>query len=95
MIVSSYNIRGLGGVLKRRNIKELIRRHRIDFLALQETKMEEISDSFCQALWGNDCCDWVFLPAVGNSGGLLSLWNKEKASKVFHFTGEGFIGVCV
>jgi exonuclease III len=95
MIIATFNIRGLGSRVKKRKIRELVSAEKLDFLAIQETKMEEISDSFCQALWGNDCCDWVFLPAVGNSGGLLSLWNKEKASKVFHFTGEGFIGVCV
>jgi hypothetical protein len=37
----------------------------------------------------------VALPAVGNSGGILSLWNKAIASRVFHFSGEGFIGVCL
>jgi hypothetical protein len=61
---------------------------KLDFLAIQETKMEACSDSFCHGLWGNDGCDWVALPAVGNSGGILSLWNKVVASRVFHFSGE-------
>ncbi|GAU51294.1 hypothetical protein TSUD_240270 [Trifolium subterraneum] len=40
MIVCSYNIRGLGSLVKRRRIKELIQSHKIDFIAIQETKLE-------------------------------------------------------
>jgi hypothetical protein len=74
MIVSSYNIRGLGGMLKRRRIRELIRNNRIDFLAIQETKLEVISESLCFSLWGSHDCEWVYLPAEGRSGGILSIW---------------------
>ncbi|GAU51943.1 hypothetical protein TSUD_417260, partial [Trifolium subterraneum] len=45
--------------------------------------------------WGNNDCDWVSLPAVGNSGGILSLWRKSLGPVVFSFTGDGFIGVCL
>jgi hypothetical protein len=44
---------------------------------------------------GNNNCGWSYLPAVGNSGGILSVWNKVKTSLVFTFTGEGFVGVCL
>jgi exonuclease III len=47
MIISSYNIRGLRGVVKRNAIKELIRKEKVDFLAIQETKMESISEAWC------------------------------------------------
>jgi hypothetical protein len=67
----------------------------LDFLALQETKMEEISESFVHSLWGSADCGWAYLPAVGNSGGILSLWNKVKASLLFTFIGDGFVGVCL
>jgi exonuclease III len=50
MIVSTYNIRGLGGVMKRRRIREFVRSQKIDFLALQETKLEVVSDSLCYSL---------------------------------------------
>ncbi|MCI18675.1 hypothetical protein A2U01_0039830, partial [Trifolium medium] len=56
--------------------------------AIQETKLEVISDSFCHGVWGNEDCDWIALPAIGNSGGILSVWDKGKASRVFHFSGE-------
>jgi hypothetical protein len=81
MIISSINIRGLGGAVKRNTIKELIRKEKIQFLAVQETKMETISDSFCYGLWGGEDCQWVFLPSIGNSGGLLSIWCNKESEK--------------
>jgi hypothetical protein len=37
----------------------------------------------------------VYLPAVGNSGGILSIWCKSSASLIFSFTGDNFVGVCL
>ncbi|KAK2458146.1 DNA-(apurinic or apyrimidinic site) endonuclease [Trifolium repens] len=95
MIVSSFNIRGLGGALKRRRIKELIRNHRIDFLAIQETKLEVITDSLCFNLWGSHDCNWAYLPSEGRSGGILSIWSKSNNLLIFSFMGDGFVGVCL
>ncbi|GAU24549.1 hypothetical protein TSUD_148900 [Trifolium subterraneum] len=95
MIVSSFNVRGLGGVMKRRRIRELVRHQKIDFLALQETKMEVLSEAFCYSLWGSDDCEWVFLPSVGRSGGILSIWGKTNNSLIFSFVGDGFVGICL
>jgi hypothetical protein len=95
MIVSSFNIRGLGSRVKRRKIREIVQAENLDFLALQETKMEVISTNFVHTLWGNSNCDSAFLPAVGSSGGILSIWNKVVYSLVFTFVGDGFVGVCL
>jgi exonuclease III len=46
MIVCSLNVRGLGGSVKRRHIKQLILTEKVDFMAIQETKMEEITEAF-------------------------------------------------
>ncbi|KAK2449253.1 DNA-(apurinic or apyrimidinic site) endonuclease [Trifolium repens] len=73
MIVLSLNIRGLGGRVKRRRVRELIREHKVDFIAIQETKMESISENFCYSLWGSSDCNWAFHPSEGASGGILSL----------------------
>jgi hypothetical protein len=92
MIVCSFNIRGLGGFVKRRRIKHLVQLEKVDFMAIQETKMEVISEALCYSLWGGDDCEWAFLPAIGNSGGILSLWSKVNSSLIFTFIGEGFVG---
>jgi hypothetical protein len=92
MIVGSLNIRGLGSRVKRSKIKSFINLEKIDFMAIQETKLAGVSASLCCRLWGNADCDWAVLPAVGNSGGILSIWKKSIGSVVFSFTGEGFVG---
>jgi hypothetical protein len=95
MIITSYNVRGLGGLVKRRKIRELIHKQNIQFLAVQETKLEAISDNLCYSLWGSNDCDWSFRPSEGNIGGILSIWCKSSSSSIFSFAGEGFVGVCL
>ncbi|KAK2444918.1 hypothetical protein QL285_015908 [Trifolium repens] len=95
MIVCSFNTRGLGSRVKRRKIREVVKEKNVDFLAIQETKLEVIPEAIVYGLWGGSDCDWAFLPAVGNSGGILSVWNKVKSTLVFTFSGEGFVGVCL
>ncbi|MCH91026.1 endonuclease/exonuclease/phosphatase family protein, partial [Trifolium medium] len=92
MIVCSFNARGLGSRVKRRKICDVVTTENIDFLSIQETKMEVISDCFIRSLWESSDCDWAYLPTVGNSGRILSIWNKVKASLVFTFIGDGFVG---
>lgn len=78
MKISSLNIRGLGAVIKKNKIWSLILAEKIDFMAIQETKMGMIDFSLCQQLWGNIDFYWRFTPACGNSGGILNIWNTDK-----------------
>jgi hypothetical protein len=68
---------------------------KVDFLALQESKLETFSDHACCALWGNSDCDWAALPSVGNSGGIISIWRKSIGTCAFSVSGDGFVGVCL
>lgn len=95
MIITTFNVRGLWGSVKRKKLRELISQNNIKFLAIQETKMEEISNSFCCRIWGSDDCDWAFLPSEGNSGGILSIWRKSTSNVISKVVGEGFVGVCL
>jgi len=76
-IVSTFNVRGLGGRSKSKRIKELVRSQNMDFLAIQETKFEVISDRLCYSLWGSKDCNWAFLLLEENSGRILSICDKE------------------
>jgi hypothetical protein len=76
-------------------MKELVRKEKLEFLAIQETKLENVTDSLCHSLWGGEDCQWAFHPSSGNSGGLLSIWSKVVAQFRFSFVGEGFVGVCL
>jgi hypothetical protein len=91
MIMCSFNVRGLGSRVKRRKIREVARSENVDFLAIQETKMEVISNALVVSIWGSGDCDWCCLPAVGNSGGILSIWNKVATSYLgrHYFSGVG------
>jgi hypothetical protein len=73
MIVGTLNIRGLGSRVKRRKVRELVRAENLDFLAIQETNLEVIAETLVFFLWGSDDCAWAYLPAVGNSGSILSI----------------------
>jgi len=73
MIVSTFNVRGLGGRVKKNKIRELVRLNKVDFIAVQETKLEEINSALCYYLWGSQDCDWAFRPSEDNSGGILSI----------------------
>jgi len=72
-----------------------VQQNKIDFLALQETKLVDITPSFCYSLWGSVDCDWTFRPSEGSSGGILSIWRKSCASLISTFQGEGYVGVCL
>ncbi|GJR17111.1 RNA-directed DNA polymerase, eukaryota [Tanacetum coccineum] len=52
-----YNMAGLGNKAKRRWIKELCQKHRINFASIQETKAESISLLTIKDLWGNQMFD--------------------------------------
>jgi exonuclease III len=47
MIMASFNMRGMGSRVKRRKVKDSIGVENLDFLALQETKLEEVIGSMC------------------------------------------------
>ncbi|GJY98272.1 RNA-directed DNA polymerase, eukaryota [Tanacetum coccineum] len=60
---------GLGNKAKKGWIQELNSKHRVNFVAIQETKMEKIDLFSIKALWGNFCFDHAFCPSIGFSGG--------------------------
>ncbi|XP_019434024.1 PREDICTED: uncharacterized protein LOC109340748 [Lupinus angustifolius] len=39
--------------------------------------MQHIVRNLCSSLWGGDNFDWAFKSSIGNSGGILSIWNKD------------------
>jgi hypothetical protein len=72
-----------------------VRNNKVEFLAIQETKMEDISANFCHKLWGGVDCDWAFLPSEGNSGGILSICSKVHNVTNSIFVVERYVGMCL
>jgi hypothetical protein len=95
MIICTFNIRGLGGRVKKKVLRKLVKEEKVEFLAIQETKLEDVSEALVFSIWGGEDCCWAFYPSIGNSGGILSIWRKSISSFIYSFKGEGYVGVCL
>nr|GEW06166.1 RNA-directed DNA polymerase, eukaryota [Tanacetum cinerariifolium] len=77
-----YNMEGcLNPKAKKDWIKEIYVSHKVNFLTLQETKMEDIYLIDGKCCWGNYAFEYVYSLAVGNSGGILCVWEKSAFKK--------------
>ncbi|GLT98877.1 hypothetical protein SLE2022_163520 [Rubroshorea leprosula] len=93
MKVISFNVRGFGGVVKRKEISKLVRQENPDFLFIQETKLEKIEYSVCRGVWNSDDFEWVMQNSNGSFGGLLCIWNKKNFVKRSVVEGHGFLRI--
>ncbi|GLU04358.1 hypothetical protein SLE2022_215090 [Rubroshorea leprosula] len=93
MKVLSFNVRGLGSMLKRKEVAKLVRVERPDFLFLQETKLEEMDEGLCGMVWHSKGFEGVVKGSIGASGGLLCVWDRMNFSKLGQFTGDGYLGI--
>jgi exonuclease III len=80
MKIVSWNVRGLGGFEKRKEVKKLVVDKRPFIVCLQETKLMQIDNLLCSSLWGGSSHDFSYRPSVGASGGLLIMWDLEEVS---------------
>nr|GEU56796.1 RNA-directed DNA polymerase, eukaryota [Tanacetum cinerariifolium] len=77
----SLNIQGLTQKAKKDWVKELCIKNKVNFLAIQETKLENM-DLWCvKACWGIYAFDFVHSDFVGNSGGILCIWDPNSFRK--------------
>ncbi|XVF73357.1 hypothetical protein PTKIN_Ptkin12aG0195100 [Pterospermum kingtungense] len=77
MKVASWNIRGLGRVEKMRAVRRFLVREKFDFIAIQETKLKEVSPRIHRWLWGNEPISFEVMASDGNSSGLISAWRND------------------
>jgi exonuclease III len=78
MRIISWNIRGLGGLAKRKEVQKLVGEKNPNIVCLQETKLPICDDFLCSSLWGNAPHAFSFRPSVGASGGLLTIWDTTE-----------------
>nr|GEV39388.1 putative RNA-directed DNA polymerase, eukaryota, reverse transcriptase zinc-binding domain protein [Tanacetum cinerariifolium] len=71
---------GLTHKTKKDWVRELCIKNKVNFISLQETKMESMSQMDVKILWGNNNFDYVVSDSLGNSGGMLCVWETN----VFH-----------
>jgi hypothetical protein len=78
MIGAIWNIRWLNQSGRNLSLEHLIRNNRVDFVGVQETKMEEFSLNFLRNLTTPAPFSWKFLPAKGTARGILVGVRDEK-----------------
>ena len=90
MILKTYNVRGLGGLPKRRVLREYITSHSVQVLFLQETM---VPTSVACENFLKICPDWIVTAtdSVGLSGGLLTAWDPRFARFKSFSTAGGII----
>ncbi|GLT48263.1 hypothetical protein SLA2020_218980 [Shorea laevis] len=93
MKVLSYNVRGLGGGGKKRDLREMITKENFDVVLVQETKMNVLDVRMSRAIWRVGDFDWMMKSAIGNLGGLLCFWNQNSFKVQKKFEGFGFCGI--
>jgi exonuclease III len=69
MKLISWNVRGLGGIKKRREVRKLLGEKSPFILCLQETKLAMCDDLFCTSLWGDPDHAYSYRPSMGALGG--------------------------
>ncbi|GJS55969.1 RNA-directed DNA polymerase, eukaryota [Tanacetum coccineum] len=74
-------------------IKELNNKHKVNFLSVQETKLDCISDMDVKVLWGNYKFEYTISEAVGNSGGILCVWDPSVFRKEHHVVSDNFVAL--
>nr|GEW10880.1 RNA-directed DNA polymerase, eukaryota [Tanacetum cinerariifolium] len=62
-------------------------------VAIQETKLEKISQMDVKFMWGNSNFDFVYSESLGFSGGILCIWEKDFFKKDFVTVSDNFIAV--
>ncbi|GAU49673.1 hypothetical protein TSUD_91110 [Trifolium subterraneum] len=78
MKIISWNIRGLGGVEKRKEVRKLVGDLNPLIVCIQETKLQNCEDFLCVSLSGSSPYAFSFQPSVGAAGGLLTLWDPAE-----------------
>ena len=48
-----------------------------DIVILQESEMEDVNRPVVFDLWGRRSMDWLALPFVGRSGGIIVIWDNQ------------------
>nr|GEV40261.1 RNA-directed DNA polymerase, eukaryota [Tanacetum cinerariifolium] len=81
------------GCTKKEWVKALINSNKLNFLAIQETKMSSVSHLDVKFLWGNSNYDFVCSDSLGSSGGILCIWEASIFKKDNVTISDNFIAI--
>ncbi|XVF78437.1 hypothetical protein PTKIN_Ptkin14bG0133000 [Pterospermum kingtungense] len=91
MKIVTWNVRGVGSLEKKRAVRRLLSRGKVDMLLLQESKLKEVTPRLSSWLFGNIGFISEFVLSDGNSGGLITCWKDEFFSMESKILSQQFI----
>ncbi|XP_071741172.1 uncharacterized protein [Rutidosis leptorrhynchoides] len=91
MNILSINIRGGKKRRKRVWVRDMCFKHGIQFLGVQETKMEKLEPFRIKCMWGNFCFEYACSLSRGRSGGILSIWDPNVLTKDQIWCSDNFV----
>ncbi|KAF1874221.1 hypothetical protein Lal_00030254 [Lupinus albus] len=59
MRIATLNMRGLGGTVRKRTVKKMVGKEKLDFLCILETNLEFMNHKICSPLWRGSDVDWI------------------------------------
>ncbi|CAJ2642357.1 unnamed protein product [Trifolium pratense] len=78
MKIISWNIRGLGGPEKKKDVRQMVGDMKPFILCIQETKLQNIDEFLCKTLWGSSTHGFSYHSSLGASGGILTMWDSSE-----------------
>jgi len=70
--IFSWNVRGVGGFEKRKEVWKLVLEKKSFYLVVTKTKLYVADDYLCFSIWGSTSIGFSFWSLVCASGGLLT-----------------------
>lgn len=71
----SLNVRGIRGSAKKTWVQSLKKENNVSIVLLQESMVEVVEHKDIVGFWGRSELEFDFVPSVGNSGGLIAIWD--------------------
>ncbi|PWA41429.1 RNA-directed DNA polymerase, eukaryota, Reverse transcriptase zinc-binding domain protein [Artemisia annua] len=72
-------------------VREMCVNNKVNFLAIQETKIEKIDMFSVRKCWGNLAFEFLHSDSVGNSGGILCVWDPNAFRKINYTISDYFV----
>jgi exonuclease III len=79
-----WNVRGLNSVARQNSLRTLVESSRADIVCIQEMKITNMSQQIVLSALGSCFLDFLAVPAVGVSGGILVAWKNHVQTTGIH-----------
>nr|GEU95373.1 RNA-directed DNA polymerase, eukaryota [Tanacetum cinerariifolium] len=89
----SINMQGIKNVDKGTWLRKLGNKHRVNFMAIQVTKVSSIDIAIVRSLWGNMYFNYLHSEVRGLSGGILVIWEPNLFIKQQIFVYSNYIAI--